>query len=125
MQGIVVALSLPEDDETHSRERIFDRIPLQDLKTEDGLIILLKFSDKHCGKDELVDSLDKYEDFESFESEDGQSIQSFISMFDLNNKRIERKKNMKLAPKVLAFRLLKKANITRTEKLLILTGMDF
>ena len=32
---------------------------------------------------------------------------------------------MKLAPEVLAFRLLKKANITRTEKLLILTGMDF
>ena len=32
---------------------------------------------------------------------------------------------MKLAPEVLAFRLLKKANITRTEKLLILTGIDF
>ena len=32
---------------------------------------------------------------------------------------------MKLAPEVLAFRLLKKANITRTEKMLILTGMDF
>ena len=33
---------------------------------------------------------------------------------------------MKLAPKVvLAFGLLKKANIMRTEKLLIITGMDF
>ena len=32
---------------------------------------------------------------------------------------------MKLAPEVLAFRLLKKANLTRTEKLLILIGMDF
>ena len=106
------------------RKRFFDQIPLQDLKTEDGLIILLKFLDKHCWKDELVDSLDKYEDFRSFESEDGESIQSFKSMFDLNNKRIERK-NMKLAPKVLAFRLLKKANITRTETLLIITGMDF
>ena len=35
------------------------------LKTDDGLIILLNFLDKHCGKDELVDSLEKYEDFES------------------------------------------------------------
>ena len=123
-QGIVVALSLPEDDETHIRERVFDQIPLQDLKTDDGLIILLNFLDKHCGKDELVDSLEKYEDFESFEREDGQSFQNFISVFDLKYKKIEQK-NMKLAPEVLAFRLLKKANLTRTEKLLILTGMDF
>ena len=114
-QGIVVALYLPEDDETHIRERVFDQIPLQDLKTDDGLIILLNFLDKHCGKDELVDSLEKYEDFESFEREDGQSILNFISVFDLKYKRIERK-NMKLAPEVLAFKLLKKANITRTEK---------
>ena len=32
---------------------------------------------------------------------------------------------MKLFPKVLALRLLKKANITRKEKLLILTGLNF
>ena len=65
-----------------------DQIPLKDLKTDDGLIILLKFLDKHCGKDELVDSLDKYEDFESFKREDGQSILNFISVFDLKYKRI-------------------------------------
>ena len=123
-QGIVVALSLPENHETHIRERVLDQIPLKDLKTDDGLTILLNFLDKHCGKDELVDSLEKYEDFESFEREDGQSILNFISMFDFKYKRIERK-NMKLAPEVLAFRLLKKANLTRAEKLLILTGMDF
>ena len=32
-QGIVVALSLPENHETHIRERVFDQIPLKDLKT--------------------------------------------------------------------------------------------
>ena len=123
-QGIVVALSLPEDDETHIRERVFDQIPLQDLKTDDGLNILLNFLDKHCGKDELTNGLEKYEDFESFEREVRQSILNFISVFDIKYKRIERK-NMKFAPEVLAFRLLKKANLTRAEKLLILTGMDF
>ena len=45
-------------------------------------------------------------------------------MFDLKYKRVDRK-NMKLASEVLAFRLMKKANLTRAEKLLILTGMDF
>ena len=86
-QGIVVALSLPEDDNTRIREKVFDQISLQDLKTDDGLIILLNFLDKHCGKDELVDSLEKYEDFESFEREDGQSIQNFLVCLIWNTKR--------------------------------------
>ena len=71
------------------------------MKTDDGLIILLIFLDKHCGKDERVDSLEMYEDFESFERKDRKSILNFISLFDLKYKRIERK-NMKLAPEVLA-----------------------
>ena len=45
-------------------------------------------------------------------------------MFDFKYKRME-KKHMKLSPEVLAFRLLKKANITRKEKLLILTRLNF
>ena len=46
-QGIVIALSLPEDDKTHIQERVFDQIPLND----DGLIIPLNCLDKYCGKD--------------------------------------------------------------------------
>ena len=49
---------------------------------------------------------------------------NFISVFDLKYNRIERK-HKKLAPEVLAFKILKKANLTIAEKLLILTGMDF
>ena len=50
----------------HIFERVFDQIPLKDLKTDDGLIFLLNCLDKYCGNDELVDNLEKYEDFESF-----------------------------------------------------------
>ena len=45
-------------------------------------------------------------------------------MFDLKYKRLEWK-YLKLATEVLAIMFLKKANITRTEKLLILAGMEF
>ena len=44
----MIALSLTEDDETHIPEKVFDQIPFQDLKTDNGLIILLNFLDKHC-----------------------------------------------------------------------------
>ena len=45
-------------------------------------------------------------------------------MFDSKYRKIE-KKDMPLPFEILAFKLLKKANITKEEKLLVLTGMNF
>ena len=45
-------------------------------------------------------------------------------MFDSKYRKIE-KKDMSLPSEILAFKLLKKANITKEEKLLVLTGMNF
>ena len=47
----------------------------------------------------------------------------FIATFDAKYRKIEKKK-MTIPPEILAFKLLKKANITKEEKLLVLTGMD-
>ena len=57
-QGIAVALSLPEDDENRIKDKVFDQISLDDLKSADGLDILLTFLDKHLGKDDLSDSVE-------------------------------------------------------------------
>ena len=122
-QGIVVALSLPED-ETNIKEKVFDEIPLEDLKTADGLIILLRFLDKLLGKDDLVDSFEKYDDFEKFERKPGQPINEYLSSFEWKYRKIENK-SMKLPPEVLAYRLIKKANISREEKLIILSELNF
>lgn len=57
-QGIAaVALSLPEEDETQVREKMFDQIPIDDLNCDDGLSVLLNFLDHHLTKDNLTDSL--------------------------------------------------------------------
>ena len=42
-QAIAVALSLPEEDETQIRDKVFDQIPLEELKTENGLSLLVTF----------------------------------------------------------------------------------
>ena len=55
-QGIAIALSLPEDDESQIREKVFDHIPVDDLKSDDGLTVLLNFLDQHLAKDDLTDS---------------------------------------------------------------------
>ena len=54
----------------------------------------------------------------------GQSITEYITVFDSKYKKIE-KKNMTLPAEVLAFKLLHNANITKEEKLLVLTGINY
>ncbi|KAH3835146.1 hypothetical protein DPMN_108490 [Dreissena polymorpha] len=45
-------------------------------------------------------------------------------MFDSKYRKIE-KKSMTLPPEILAFKLLRKANISKDERLLVLTGMNY
>ena len=122
-QGIAVALSLPEDDVNRIKDKVFDQISLDDLKSADGLDILLTFLDKHLGKDDLSDSVEKFDEFDDCQRKEGQTIQEFIGIFDSLYRKIE-KKGMKLPPEILAFKLLKKANITKDEKLLKFKGDD-
>ncbi len=123
-QGIAVALTLPDDHESGIREIIFDEMDLNELKTDEGLDKLIVFMDKHLGKDDLTDSLEKFEDFENFKRTTDQSITEYIAKFDQKHKRLERLQ-MKLPPAILTFKLLRKANITKHESLLVLTGMDY
>lgn len=123
-QGVAIALSLPEDDKAKIREKVFEQISLVDLKKDDGLDILIGFLDKHLKKDDLADSLEKFEEFEDFDRKVGMSITEYIASFDSLYRKIE-KLNMKLPMEILAFKLLRKANIGKQEKLLVLTGMNY
>ena len=120
-----VALSLPVDDEHQIKDKIFDQIPLDALKTDFGLNILIAFLDKHLAEDDLADSVENFDDFDDFRREDGKSIHEYIAMFDAKYRNIEKKKKMTLPSEILAFRLLKKANITKEERLLVLTDMNY
>ena len=100
------------------------QIGLEDLKKDDGLDILIDFLDSQLMKDELSDSLEKFEEFEDIQRTSGQSITEYIATFDSRYRKIE-KLNMKLPSEILAFKLLRKANISKEEKMLVLTGMNY
>lgn len=104
-KGIAIALTLPEEDETKIREKVFEQIKLEDLKKESGFKTLLEFLDKHLASQ-------------------GQSMNEFIAIFDSKYRKIEKKK-MTLPSEILAFKLLRKANITKEQKMLVLTGMNY
>ena len=73
-RGVAIALTLPKDDESKIREKVFDQIKLDDLKKDTGFNTLLEFLDKHLAKDDLADSLEKFEEFEDLNRAEGQTI---------------------------------------------------
>ena len=72
----------------------------------------------------MTDSLEKIEDFDNFRRSERQSIHEYVAIFDAKYRKKEKKK-MTLPPEILAFKLLRKANISKEEKLLVLTGMNY
>ena len=42
-QGVAIAFSLPVDDKTQIREKVFEQISLDDVKKEDGIDTLITF----------------------------------------------------------------------------------
>ena len=123
-QGVVIALSLPKNDKTQIREKVFDQLSIDDLKKEDGLDTLIAFLDKHLKKDDLADSLEKFGEYEDFHRKDGMNISEYIASFDSRYRKIEKLK-MTLPPEILAFKLLRRANISKEKTLLVLTGMNY
>ena len=123
-RGIAVALSLPENDSSRVREQVFEEISIDDLGKDDGLKTLLKFMDSKLGKDDMEDSLEKYEEFKNCKRTKNQKITDFILEFEQRYNRMA-KKDITLPQEILAFELLSNANISKQDKMLVLTGIDF
>ena len=122
-RGIFIALNLPDNDETKIKEKVFESLSLDKLKNEQGLKALIGFMDKYLKKDSLEESWTRFEQFEDFRRTTGESVSTFITDFDRRYERVKAK-GMKLPDNLLAFKLLKSANITREERLLVMTGIN-
>ena len=123
-QGIVIALTLPNDDKHKIQEEVFSQIGREKLSQENGLDTLINFLDSKLMKDDLSDSLEKFEEFEDFQRINGQNITEYIAAFDSRYRKMEKFK-IKLPSEILAFKLLRRANISKEEKMLVLTGMNY
>ena len=55
-QGIFIALSLPDQDETKIKEKVFEQLGVDNLKVAGGLDALITFMDKFLEKDSLEDA---------------------------------------------------------------------
>ena len=78
-QGIAIALTLPEDDESGIREKVFDELSLNDLKTENGLDRLLQFMDSKLKKEDLADSWEKCNNLKSIKEANNQLMSTLAN----------------------------------------------
>ena len=123
-QGIVIALTLPNEVPFKVKENVLNNLSLDELKRENGLDTLIQYLDVYLEKDDLSDRFEKYEDFENFQRTNGQNIREFIADFDSRYRKLW-KMSINLPPEILAFKLLKTVNITKHQKMLVLTGVNF
>ena len=123
-QAVAVALNLPEDDKRKLKEKVFGELELDVLNSENGMSVLFEFLDRYLLEDELMNSWNKFEDFEKFEKKHGQNIREYVADFDLKFRKLE-KIHIKLPSEILAFKLLRNANLSKQERMLVLTGVNF
>ena len=123
-QALAVALNLPDDDKRKIKEKVFGELELDVLNSENGMSVLFEFLDRYLLEDELMNSWNKFEDFEKFERKHGQNIREYVADFDLKFRKLE-KIHIKLPSEILAFKLLRNANLSKQERMLVLTGVNF
>ena len=127
-QAFDIALSLPLDkddpDGRKIRSQVFENVKIEDLEKDDGVPTLITYMDGLLKKEDIADAADKYDDFEDLKRGPSDKINDYITDFDLKYNRLV-KLDIKISSVVLAFKLLKGANITHNEKLLVLSGMNY
>ena len=122
--GILVALSLPEDDVSQIRDKVFAEIEVSKLKLDDGLKTLITYLDSQFGKDDLTETYERYIEFERCKRESNQKINDFILEYEKKHNALAKKK-AQYPEIILAMKLIDSSNLTSVDRKLVLSGMDY
>ena len=126
-RGLVVALSLPIEDELLKvgiRERVFGEIDMDKLKSDNGIEELIKFLDQFYKKDDLTGAYEAWRAFDQCRRNTAQSVDEYISEFTRLNNNLKKYKIV-LPATVLGFQLLEFSGLQDQDKTIVLTGVNF
>ena len=86
--------------------------------------VLFEFLDRYLLEDELMNSWNKFKNLKKFVRKHCQNIGYYVAEFDLKFGKLN-KLNIKLPTEVLAFKLPRNANLSKQERMIVMTGVDF
>ena len=121
-QGCALVLSLSGNARKAARN-----IPIEDLKKDNGVELVLKELDKYYAKDQGRKQMKAFDNFINFRRTKGMTIQDFLLQFECNANQCETHA-MKIPDNILAHSLLACANLPQDKKDLIsstLTSFTF
>ena len=123
--GFLVALSLPEDDESQIRDKVFSEIKIEDLKGEGGFAKLIVYLDSQFAKDDLSETYERYVAFERCKRQQDQKINDFILEYEKMYNLLSNKEGATFTDVILAMKLIDSSNLSEVDRKLVLSGMDY
>ena len=112
-QGNYIALSLPNKSKFGDdlKERVFEKLSLEELKEESGLDKVINFLDEELGKNAVDDIIEKWEDFDNYKRTGNQNIEDFINVYEAKYNRIKQT-GSKIPEEILAYMMMKSGFVT-------------
>ena len=123
--GQVLALSLPDTaEENDIQGKLHDALG-KEIGTEGGYDKIINWLDKHMGRDDVSDTIDKIRDFMEYRRTDGQSVKDFLAGFDSKYQCAKRIAELGALPEpYLMYMVLKNAGVSDQDSKLILSGVN-
>ena len=123
-QAVILALSLPDNDSTGVKDKLFHDLSLSDLNCDNGVETFKAFMENLFKKDDLTLIYERYTQFEQCKREGKQTVEEYILEFDRRYKRAE-KKGLVYPDVIKAFKLLDNGTASGANKMITLTAVDF
>ena len=114
-------LTLRVDDIT--QDEILESLSTEELKDDEGATKVLVILDGKFQKDKSISAYETYEEFEKYRRPDNVSITEYCAEFERKLAKVKAQGSL-LSTEVLAYRLLKSANVTASQEQLIQATID-
>jgi hypothetical protein len=81
-QALVVMMYLPNDDDTHIKDKVLDNLDQAELWKDSGMKTHIKYLDQELSKDDLTACVEAYKAFVTYEKSSNITMHDDISEFD-------------------------------------------
>ena len=124
-RGAIIASMLPNDSKLKKdlKDKFFENVVISELAKKEGLKLVKDFLEKELGEGDLEKKVRTWDEFEDCSRGD-KGIEDFVSDFDRQYKRAANASKVKISSEVRAFMVLKRSNVTKVQRMLILSKLD-
>ena len=124
-RGAILAARLPNESKLKKdlKDKFFESVDTNELAKEGGLKLVKEFLEKELGEDNLEKQIRTWDSFEDC-TRGTKNIEEFLSDYDRAYKKAAAAAKIVIPASVRAFMVLKRANIDRTQRMLVLSKLD-